>query len=260
MSQGESAPETVSPWANEAIAPLQAAAALVPLVPTDHGLILDKELHGTAFFITDDGWFLTAAHVVQDLPADAPPLVAIIFGGPGYVPLCVRKLVLHPGGVDVAIGRVDVNPICRPSPMTLSTKRLKTGDAVSVLGYPRTKTTYTTGDNGETLSRLTVTPDYFGGEVLDHHPHGVTLARGSAYTTDIRPPTGHVQDLSGASGGPLVANDTVHVHGLLCSSSEHYSVCTDITEVLDWEVFSDAAGPFSVREAGRRFPQGLRIL
>jgi len=52
----------------------------------------------------------------------------------------------------------------------------------------------------------------------------------------------------------------VHVHGLLCSSSELYSVCTDIIEALDWEVFSDAAGPFSVREAGRRFPERLRIV
>jgi hypothetical protein len=127
--------------------------------------------------------------------------------------------------------------------------------------YPQSTSRYKLGPNGEVTSSLRVTPDYFEGRVLGHHPDGICLAKWAAYTTDIAPPPGHVKDLGGASGGPLVASDSVHVHGLLCSASEGYTVCTDIMAALDWDVFvSDQSGQLSLRELARKYPHRIRVV
>ena len=221
--------------------------------------MLHRELHGTAFFLTDDGMFLTAAHVVEEFPNQDPPFVVFIVGGPGYAIMPVEFITVHPTA-DVALGKAVVNDQCRPCPMTLSTKRLLPGEPVSVLGYPHSVAEYALGKNGEALSRLTCTPDFFEGQVLDHHAGGIGLCKGAAYTTDIAPPPGHVSDLGGASGGPLVDSTTLHVHGLLCSASESYSVFTDIAEALDWEVFQlEGQGTLTIRAAGQRYPTKIKI-
>jgi hypothetical protein len=114
-------------------------------------------------------------------------------------------------------------------------------------------------EGGDALCQFTFTPGYFEGEVLEHHPDGVGLAaKGPAYSTTIVPPP-PLRDFSGISGGP-VSPDSIDVHGIVCSASEGYSVCTDIVPVLDWEVFKhDALGSMSLRQAAARYPGWLSI-
>jgi hypothetical protein len=57
-----------------------------------------------------------------------------------------------------------------------------------------------------------------------------------------------------------VDNRTLHVHGVLCSASEGYSVYTDVTELLDWGVFVlERLGTLTIRAAGERYPKQIRI-
>lgn len=252
--------EIVSPWSNDSIAPMQAAGAIVPVVASENGPVLGVEAHGTAFFITEDGFFLTAAHVVNTLSPVAPAIVVFIFGGPGYVMMPVQFVAVHPM-IDVAIGRVLVSDECRPSPMTLSTRRLCEGEPVAVLGYPRSTAHHTINSEGRMMSSLSCTPDYFEGRVLGHHPTGISLARTAAYTTDIVPPSPEIKDLGGASGGPLVSSSSLHVHGLLCSAAESYSICTDIEQILDWSIFEiQKEGFLTIRAMGQRFPNQIRVV
>lgn len=249
----------ISPWSNGTIAPLQAAGAIVPVVASAGGPILGTECHGTAFFLTDDGFFLTAGHVVEECSLVAPAIVVLIFGGPGYAMMPVQFVTRHPTA-DVALGKTLVDDGCLPSPMTLSTRRLQQSEAVAVLGYPRSVAIHSPNSEGKVMSRLRCTPDYFEGQVLDFSPTGVGLSKGAAYVTDIVAPTPAIKDLGGASGGPLVASASLHVHGILCSSSEEYAVCTDIAHALDWEVFENQNGDiFTIRAMGQRFSGRIRV-
>jgi hypothetical protein len=137
----------------------------------------------------------------------------------------------------------------KPCSLHLSDRRLAAGDDVAILGYPRTRTEYAEDADGDMLCRFTFTPDYFEGEILDHHPSGAGLAsHWPAYSTNITPPA-PLRDFSGISGGPLVSPDTIEVHGPVCSASDSYSICTDIEPVLSWLVFHhDARGTMSLRE------------
>jgi hypothetical protein len=77
----------VSPWANKDVAPMQAAGALVPLVAArgsrKTSLTFANQLHGTAFFISPSGIFLTAAHLTDPFPNQEPALGIIIINANG---------------------------------------------------------------------------------------------------------------------------------------------------------------------------------
>lgn len=230
------------------------------MIETPHGPVFHDQLHGTAFFISEAGFFLTAAHVVEPFPNEAPPLRVVILGGYGVTIMHVAFVTRHPT-YDVALGLavVEKSQPAKPSPMTLSTRTLDAGSHVAILGYPQTRTAHKLSEAGEALSKFTFTPDFYEGDVLEHHPEGVSLARWPAYSTDIVPPA-PLKDFSGISGGPLVAADSVHVHGIVCSASESYAICTDIETVLDWDVFEhDVAGTVTIRQFGQRYPGVIRI-
>ncbi len=228
-------PGRTSPWANERVAPLQAAGAFIPVVEESGGFKLGHQLHGTVFFVSDWGLFLTAAHVVQGIERAGVAILA----GAGLLFMRVEEVCIHPD-VDLAFGRVIIDPhhptkIC---PLAISATKFIPGEEAAILGYPHT----VIGDerSGQTLG---FTPDYFQGDVLDHQSQGVGLARGSVYVTDITIPTGSgIKSLSGASGGPLVTTGAVAVRGALCSASEGYSICTDIEHALAWSDFRTVAG------------------
>jgi hypothetical protein len=154
---------------------------------------------------------------------------------------------------------VDPKHPTKISALSLSRKPLHPGDPVAVLGYQNSQTHYSQDADGTALSRFTFTPDFFEGDVLDVHPDGVSLVKGPAYSTDIVPPP-PVRDFSGISGGPLVAPDTLHVHGILSSASEEYTICIDIRSALEWDVFEhDTLGNVSLEGFGARYGQILRI-
>ena len=237
-----------SPW-RHAAAPLQSAGALVPLIDAEGGQALSAKAHGTGFFVSPDGMFVTAGHVF-DFPGDEdPPVMMSIFHATGAILMPVAAVSRHPG-CDLAIGWVAGTPeqLALIRPMTLASTTLARGAEVAVLGYPRSVTEYKVDDQGVTLSRLRLKPDYHEGHIEEHHRDGLCLVRGApAYLTSIVAKRGD-PDLGGASGGPLIDCETLAVHGFLSSSSEEYSICTDIAALLDWECFElPGGGALSLR-------------
>lgn len=248
--------ERRSPWSHDGIAPLQSAGALVPLTRSSEGILASHE-QGTAFFITASGLFLTAAHTIPD--DDDVALFLAIFGSPGMLRIPVEWVAIHPV-LDVALGFAPVHEqqVPQPRPLTLSTVSLSENDHVAVLGYPQTKTVNEVRDDGQIWSRLTLTPDFYEGEVEEHHPEGLGFVRGAAYRTNHAPPKGSkLKNLGGLSGGPLLSCRTLHVHGLLSRSSDGenpYALCTDIRAVFDWEHFvQETDGSLVVVAEGRRY-------
>jgi hypothetical protein len=241
---------------------MQAAAAVVPLVDTEHGPSFDRENHGTAFFISDTGWFLTAAHVIESYGNILPPLRLFIVSAFGFQMMPVAMVTKHPTA-DVAFGIAGVDPDhpTRISPMTLSTRKLSAEDEVAILGAPRTDTQTRLGEDGTPESKFSFHgPDYFEGHVLDHEPEGFGFVRGPAYATSVAPPASAFEDLAGASGGPLVNSSTLHVHGIFSRGAESYSLCSDIETVLNWDVFRhDKVGNLTLREMHDRYPGIIRI-
>jgi hypothetical protein len=179
----------------------------------------------------------------------------------GLTTMPVAWVMRHPtADVSVGLAIVREDQPAKVSPLTLSTRRLGPGEHVAVLGYPRTSTRHALNAEGEAISQLTFTPDYYEGDVLEHHPNGVGLAKWPAYSTDIVPPPS-LKDFSGISGGPLVTPENVHVHGLLCSASEGYALCTDMQTVLDWDVFQrDARGVMTVCQLDSEYVGVVRVI
>ncbi|MBI4705322.1 MAG: hypothetical protein HY744_29810, partial [Deltaproteobacteria bacterium] len=82
---------------------------------------------------------------------------------------------------------------------------------------------------------------------------------GKGHQARLRPSTPPIAASRTESLTPTFAEER-YVHGVLCSYSEHYSVCTDIEEVLDWEVFEhDTEGALSVRALAQRYPEAIKI-
>jgi hypothetical protein len=73
----------VSPWANHNVPPMQATGALIPWHEVDGAIQYRREEHGTAFFISADGFFLTARHVVDGCPEFMPALEVMIISAFG---------------------------------------------------------------------------------------------------------------------------------------------------------------------------------
>jgi hypothetical protein len=170
---------------------MQAAGALIPWHEVDGALRYKHDEHGTAFFISSDGLFLTAAHVVDGCPAFMPALQVMIISAFGLARLPVLFLKRHPTA-DVALGKALVDPTERtkPFPMTLASRRLKPGAHVAVLGAVQTETETAFDGTGQPWQRFKFHgPDYFEGEVLEHHPRGVSIApRFPTYATSVVPP------------------------------------------------------------------------
>lgn len=232
-----------SAWRHSHFSPLAGSGQLIPVVINAAGKqTFDYRNHGTAFFISPFGFFLTAGHVIDDHP-EGLPMVVMTTWADGVRMNEVIAFVRHPTS-DIAFGIARLKPQPQIQPWTLSRTPLSAGANVAVFGYPRTQTKYNDSDE-DPAARFRFTCDYYDGKVLDHCPGGVGLARWPAYVTDIS--SGLSPDLAGASGGPMICPDTLKVHGLLCSSSDSYAVCTDVAAVFDWEVFEhEVEGPLTL--------------
>lgn len=230
----------ISPWNNKSVAPMQAAAPIIPVIYADNGCpMANNEGHGTIFFISNNGLFLTAAHVVSDYCSFAPPFFTLITSALGITMLKVAWTKCHPI-YDVAIGQVMIEEsnLSKVNPLILSSKKLVLGTEVAVLGYPRTKTEYQSDDHGNPSFKFTMTPDYYEGKIEDYISDGTPLIKGPLYQTDITITCNfNIKDLSGVSGGPLVSSNSLHVHGIFSSSTDDYALFTDIETVLNWDIF-----------------------
>ena len=198
---------------------MQAAGALIPWHEVDGVLQYKHEEHGTAFFISADGFFLTAGHVVDGYPEFMPALEVMIISAFGLARLPVLSLKRHPVA-DVALGRALVDPAERtkPFPMTLSSRRLEPGADVAVLGAAQTETETALDADGQPWQRFKFRgPDYFEGEVLDYLPDGTTIApRFPTYATSVIPPSPNLSNPWGgerrASCGSRLNRRARHLH------------------------------------------------
>lgn len=234
----------ISPWSNQTIAPLQAAGTIIPLADIPTGRIICPQNHGTVFFISKEGFFLTAGHVCDGLGCFSHYRVLVIsVSGVTLIP--VVSLKRHPDvAVDLAIGQVDVSTLSTNllQPLTLSSKILNAGDHVAVLGYPRNEVVLIAKPNNEGyVTRLRMTPDFYEGDIEDFYPNGFCLVKSSAYMTNIISPPS-LKNLSGASGGPLVTVGDIRVFGVLSTASEQYSLCTSVQSLFGWKDFENVRG------------------
>jgi serine protease Do len=186
---------------------------------------------GTGFFVSDDGWFITAAHVVtKDNSPNGPPRDDIEKGWlmkearPGKMTagMCQHaRLELVDPAFDFALLKVD---FARNSDkehlkgrtgfhhLIVSTRQLEEGEAVYAFGYPLS-----------TFELLPSQPNVAMGRASQERRTTSAIVAATMDVTTIvstgDDPQVYVLDKAlnyGNSGGPIVAVETGHVHAL-CS-------------------------------------------
>lgn len=95
--------------------------------------IIQLGVSGTGFFITNQGHFLTACHVVTDVPAGSRLLYA---GNVPYTPLTAPiqiEELARDERMDLYVGRVPSNAL---APLRFSDQEARPGKLVCLSGYP----------------------------------------------------------------------------------------------------------------------------
>jgi serine protease Do len=184
---------------------------------------------GTGFFISPDGWFLTAAHVVFDRETQAvrTDISSAWLMKEGRPPNFWSSMCQHPElveflpEIDVALLRVDWEknkekkwlksrsafPYIKPS-----AAELEEGEAVYAFGYPLSDGTIHRQDEQVTMGSSSLRPRVTSAIVSS------TLEQTAVFMTGAEPKV-YVLDKAlnyGNSGGPIVSVETGYVHAL-CS-------------------------------------------
>jgi serine protease Do len=186
---------------------------------------------GTGFFVSPDGWFMTAAHVVtengqsngavrQDLDNAWLMKETRIPGGvPGAMCQFVSFQHVLPA-LDVALLKVDFAQNANKNWLQgkttfpylhISSRDLEEGESVYAFGYPLPETTVTAG-TGMTIGTTSLCPRVTSAIVSSTFEQGRMIITGND-------PKVYVLDKAlnyGNSGGPIVAVETGNVHAL-CS-------------------------------------------
>jgi hypothetical protein len=167
--------------------------------------VFKKRVHlvGTGFFITSDGLFVTAKHVLMD-PFDGDGRVKYSIGifqfvpDNIYIPRPILRFSAHPFA-DVAVGvaapmtnNKTKLPLTTPV-VILDMKGVDVGTEVVTYAYP--KHSNTVDSNSQ---KLEFNATYYDGYVKEYFPNGrdQVLLPGPCYQTSI-----HIH--GGASGGPV---------------------------------------------------------
>jgi len=191
---------------------------------------------GTGFFISNNGLFATAKHVLtaettgRPLPSLAG--VQIIRRENRAIVREIIKVALHPE-FDVAVGFLfdrqfqesHVQTINKLFALTASVP--KRGDKVATFAFPRPVS------SGEPNSfQLLFTSAGIDGEVEEYYPHGrdSSMLRGPCYRTTMT-------TAGGASGAPVAFGDG-HVFGLISSgiADQPVNYVSSIVPILDLEL------------------------
>jgi len=159
---------------------------------------------GTAFFIRENGVFLTAKHVTHDPDGNNfPDLFGVhLTEDKIFFFRKLRNLTSHPEA-DVAAGNLETMTHKSDKNRILMNKTLKCdyrfqhlGGMVSTFAYPKTKKYPYAEDD---LSKLILDTNWEFGNILETYPTGrdSVMLPSSCYRTDMK-------IASGASGGPVI--------------------------------------------------------
>ncbi|NOS83355.1 MAG: trypsin-like peptidase domain-containing protein [Nitrospira sp.] len=186
---------------------------------------------GTGFFVSPDGWFVTAAHVISENGQPNGPVrgdisqawlmkeTRIPGGSPGAMCQFVSFGHVLPD-LDVALLKVDFTQNANKHWLQgktsfpflqISTRELEEGEDVYAFGYPLPETTVSQGQ-GVTIGHTGLCPRVTSAIVSSTFEQGRMVITGND-------PKAYVLDKAlnyGNSGGPIVSVDTGHVHAL-CS-------------------------------------------
>lgn len=241
-----------------------AVFAILPLRPQDEEaprVYCDPAEQGSAFFISKDGLFLTARHVVNKWSADSYSVIAVHFGLKGQKACRVRELERHPD-VDIAVGLAEEpGPSGWPHPFTLSGSRIGDGAAIVTFGYAKTRVSPQRGPddpvNLDDKLTLDMLPRRYAGHVREYLPRA-PLITGPCYHVSCDPG-------GGISGGPLIRKRTMSVHAIFTAGipqheegGEETGFATDVGTILDdWQIpFLDG---LTLRDYASKHPRRLSI-
>jgi hypothetical protein len=194
------------------------------------------ELIGTGFFISVNGLFVSAKHVLRD-PFDS--------AGNQKYPICMihflpdnsykfRNILWcsSHNTADIAIGLAEpvenseTREPLRNAVLTLTTSAPALGETIITYAYPKHRI-----GNWERKQILEFHPSFYEGQILEPLPHGRGKLPGSGYQTNI-----HIH--GGASGGPVVGKSS-RVFAINCSSFDgapDISSVSRIDEILALEI------------------------
>lgn len=166
------------------------------------------EIIGTGFYITPNGVFASAKHVLDDVidyktkKQKHAIFLAHFYGDNYYLIRPITQIILS-DAADVAVGlpaefkHNKTGELLRNKVLTLSTKIASPGDRLTTYAYPKSYAK---------IKEIHCEADYYEGEVTEYHPNGHVLLKTACYQTSIN-------ILPGASGGPVFSSDG-HVIGI----------------------------------------------
>jgi trypsin-like peptidase len=185
--------------------PADPSLAIFPIIRYDaQGYV---HLLGTGFFITTNGLFVSARHVLMDTfdskGRERFPIGIVQFLGKGengdYIFRPILRCASHPiadvsVGVAAPMNKPDGTPL-KNKILTLTTERVQVGERVTTFAYPRHANVI--DDTGQKINTV---PTWYDGEIEGHFPNGRdrVLLPGPCYQTSM---VIH----GGASGGPVFA-------------------------------------------------------
>ena len=161
----------------------------------------DAKLVGTGFFISNNGLFVTAKHVLMDVfdskGKQKNPMLLIQFQDGVYYKRPVLRCTSH-NTADISVGvaaPMKNNKTGKPlmnKMLTLTSKIGKLGSKVFTYAYPRTVI------NNAEVKQLHFYADYYDGEIQEYYLNGRdrVLMPGASFSTSM-----YVH--GGASGGPV---------------------------------------------------------
>jgi len=186
---------------------------------------------GTGFFVSADGWFLTAAHVVMDpmTKAARADIDAAWLTKEGRAPevfgaMCqYAEIVECMPEIDIALLKVDWEKNCNKASLKgrsgfpyirPSVRELEDAEPVYSFGYPLSEASIEYHDAQVTIGGQALCPRVTSAIIASH------LDQSEMFVPGVRPRV-YVLDKAlnyGNSGGPILSVETGHVHAL-CSRS-----------------------------------------
>lgn len=199
---------------------------IFPIMTQENG---DMKLIGTGFYITENGLFVTAKHVLFSvldmIGTQTKPIFIMHFtAANNYIIRPILRAWCHEVA-DISVGAAApmqhaVNGPLKNGLIPISFKPVKDNTDIASYAYPNFHT-YKSG----TIQTLYFRPDFYEGKIIQHHKikRDNSLMKWECYETNM-----HIH--GGASGGPVV-NSQGEIFAINTSSMELYTNVSYITPV-----------------------------